>query len=74
MEKLTTFKHHEDGMLATEENKNPFVLVKDVKRAFTEKIYEIRQRQGCWGEEHPQHKIYDEMIAEFAKFIDDMFD
>lgn len=74
MEKLTTFKHDKDGMLATEENKNPFVLVKDVKNAFELKVFEIKRRQSCWGEQHPQHMVYDEIMTELEKFLGEMFD
>lgn len=73
MEKLTTFKHTKDGMLATEENNNPYVQVKEVKAAFADAIYEYRGRQSCWGPEHDNYKEYDSIIEAIETLYTKMF-
>jgi hypothetical protein len=73
MGKLTTFRHTKEGMLATEENNNPYVQVKEVKATLSDAIIDIQRKQSCWGKDTDYYQEYDRMIELVSKIYNDMF-
>lgn len=65
--KLTTFKHTADGMLTNGE-KNPYVMVKDVKQAFEMDISMYQTKQAFCSEDSEAYKEYGRII-EHLKYL-----